>query len=350
MKKLVALFLLFLLLMSTLPLQVTAITIDAYSMVDIHIEGRVTDVQGVIHNGEIMIPLIDFLNLLKPDFYRHVLYDEDAGKYTILVPNSFVVHTEWVIRVGEKLVTTRQFQRLGDWNFEMEQPAMYIDKVLYIPFRIFQELKRPAILASGERTFFDLRLFAHRLEETTDGRTRINITRILPNITNDEHMRGINDFLRVLELRAEAIANLTEEEIEIRNRIFSLEESFPHDSHWSWDSRHINYSGNTMLACHGFAWMLSDAAFGSSPSRTHTDLDNLQIGDIVRTSGHAFLGPERRSEAMHDMVVLLIDNEGTIHFADGNWNSRVRWNMTINKLDLATNGRYPLEVIITRHS
>lgn len=71
------------------------------------------------------------------------------------------------------------------------------------------------------------------------------------------------------------------------------------------------------LGCAGFAFMLSDAAFGNLPARYYYDYSKIRVGDIIRMNNNG-----------HSVVVLYV-NENSITVAEGNMNGRVLWGREI---------------------
>lgn len=81
------------------------------------------------------------------------------------------------------------------------------------------------------------------------------------------------------------------------------------------------YSGG--YGCAGFAFALSDAAFGSAPARMHYDPGAVKVGDILRMNNDT-----------HSVIVLEVNSDHVI-IAEGNYNSSVHWGRRISKAELA---------------
>lgn len=88
------------------------------------------------------------------------------------------------------------------------------------------------------------------------------------------------------------------------------------------------YSGG--YGCAGFAFAISDAAFGDLPARKHTDFSNIRVGDIVRMNNDT-----------HSVIVLEVKESGVV-VAEGNYNSSVHWGRQISFSAIRSTGTYVL--------
>ena len=84
--------------------------------------------------------------------------------------------------------------------------------------------------------------------------------------------------------------------------------------------------------CAGFAFMLSDAAFGELPAR-QTDVSNPKVGDILRINNDS-----------HSVVILEVRDDCVV-VAEGNFNESVYWGREIPLSVVNAPGTY----IITRY-
>lgn len=91
------------------------------------------------------------------------------------------------------------------------------------------------------------------------------------------------------------------------------------------------YSGG--YGCAGFAFAISDAAFGSLPARQHTNFSNIRVGDIVRMDNNG-----------HSVIVLEVKENGVV-VAEGNFNSSVHWGRKISFSEIRSTGTY----VMTRY-
>ncbi len=119
-------------------------------------------------------------------------------------------------------------------------------------------------------------------------------------------------------------------EQEVYEAIIAMKAQYPEGTRWDIDSEyHSPYNGNYYFACMGFAWLLSDAAFGDA-REVYCDYsyEALRVGDIVVVntgwSGHAF--------------VVLEKYDHGIYIAEGNYNSSVHWGRYISRETLDSVG------------
>lgn len=122
---------------------------------------------------------------------------------------------------------------------------------------------------------------------------------------------------------------------QVYNDMIAKKSSYPEGMSWTnsnyygWDAGY--YTGG--YGCAGFAFMLSDAAFGYLPAKKHYDFDNIKPGDILRINNDG-----------HSVVVLKID--GTKYtLAEGNFNSSIHWGRTMTLSQIKANGTY----VMTRY-
>ncbi len=110
---------------------------------------------------------------------------------------------------------------------------------------------------------------------------------------------------------------------------------FPEGMHWTNDNYYAwkggIYTGG--FGCAGFAFAVSDAAFGDAPARIHYDYTNIQVGDILRINNDT-----------HSVIVLEV-KENSVVVAEGNYNSSIHWGREIPKSKLVD----PSSYIMTRY-
>lgn len=122
----------------------------------------------------------------------------------------------------------------------------------------------------------------------------------------------------------------------VYNAMIALKAKYPNGTPWTnanfyaWRGG-IYYGG---YGCAGFAFMLSDAAFGDAPARMHKDFNNIRVGDIVRLYYDT-----------HSVIVLEVEDDGII-VAEGNINASVYWGRkisfsTVKKTGTDVMTRYP---------
>ncbi len=121
----------------------------------------------------------------------------------------------------------------------------------------------------------------------------------------------------------------------IYDAMIALKATYPEGTSWTNDSYYAwkggLYSGG--YGCAGFAFLLSDAAFGSNPAKMHYDLTNLRVGDIVRIYNDT-----------HAVVILEVHSDHVI-VAEGNYNDSVHWGRNISRDEIVSQGNY----VITRY-
>lgn len=86
------------------------------------------------------------------------------------------------------------------------------------------------------------------------------------------------------------------------------------------------YAGG--YGCAGFAFMLSDEAFGTLSARVVRTFDDIRVGDIIRMNNDT-----------HTVIVLKVKSTGVV-VAEGNYNSSVHWGRFIPYSDINATGTY----------
>ena len=124
---------------------------------------------------------------------------------------------------------------------------------------------------------------------------------------------------------------------EVYAAIIALKNDYPEGMPWNNSNSYRWNINNTIgYGCAGFAFLLSDAAFGHLPSRTIYDditIDDLQVGDILRQYNDT-----------HSVVVLEV-HEDYVVLAEGNFNSSIHWGRTLTAAEVAETTDY----LITRY-
>lgn len=133
----------------------------------------------------------------------------------------------------------------------------------------------------------------------------------------------------------ECIENNTIDENDVYYKIIEMENQYPQGMNWDNDNSYqFKGDGTIGYGCAGFAYLLSDAAFGSAPVKQHTDFDNIRIGDIIRMNYDT-----------HSVVVLGFDGddiviaEGNMHL-NGSSQGVVNWGRTISLDEVKETGTY----------
>lgn len=111
--------------------------------------------------------------------------------------------------------------------------------------------------------------------------------------------------------------------------MIALKDQYPQGMKWN-NEDYYGWHGGVYTGgygCAGFAFLLSDAAFGDLPARVIEDFQfsDIRPGDILRVEGNT-----------HSVIVLAI-NGNTLTLAEGNYNNSINWGrtMTANQVVLA---------------
>ncbi len=121
-------------------------------------------------------------------------------------------------------------------------------------------------------------------------------------------------------------------EKEVYQAMIALKAKYPDDTPWN-NSNKYKWKGGkneTGYGCAGFAFMLSDAAFGSARARKTTDFDHIRVGDIIRLN-----------DDTHSVIVLEVKSDGYI-IAEGNVAGKVLWGSKVLKQEVKSSGTYVL--------
>lgn len=107
------------------------------------------------------------------------------------------------------------------------------------------------------------------------------------------------------------------------DRIIAMKEKYPEGMRWTNDN-YYEWKGGIFAGgygCAGFAFLLSDAAFGDLPVRmTETfTYSQLKVGDILRINNDS-----------HSVIILKISST-QVTIAEGNYNSSIHWGRTLSK-------------------
>ena len=118
--------------------------------------------------------------------------------------------------------------------------------------------------------------------------------------------------------------------------MIALKSSYPEGMRWTNDNfygwKGGVYSGG--YGCAGFAFMLSDAAFGELPARKVTGFQysDVKVGDILRINN-----------GTHSVIVLEVHEDNVI-LAEGNYNSSIHWGRSLSRQDVMNS-----EYLMTRY-
>ena len=126
-----------------------------------------------------------------------------------------------------------------------------------------------------------------------------------------------------------AASNSVYETIMAQKAVFPEGMRWTNDNYYSWKGG--TYTGG--FGCAGFAFAVSDAAFGNVRATIHKDYNNIRVGDILRVDNDT-----------HSVIVLEV-KENSVIVAEGNYNSSIHWGREIPKAKLIDASSY----IMTRY-
>ena len=116
------------------------------------------------------------------------------------------------------------------------------------------------------------------------------------------------------------LEDLTDESV--YQAMMAKKADFPEGMHWTNDDFYA-WNGGVFsggYGCAGFAFLLSDAAFGKLPARqTAVDYDALRVGDVLRVNNDS-----------HSVIVIEIYDSYVV-LAEGNYNSSIHWGRTMTR-------------------
>ena len=124
----------------------------------------------------------------------------------------------------------------------------------------------------------------------------------------------------------------------VYNRMIAKKTEYPEGMSWT-NANYYAWNGGIYsggYGCAGFAFILSDAAFGNLPARILSDKSFSQIrtGDILRVNNDG-----------HSVVVLEVYSSYVV-IAEGNYNSSIHWGRILTKENLESG---TLTYIMTRY-
>ena len=123
---------------------------------------------------------------------------------------------------------------------------------------------------------------------------------------------------------------------QVYQSIIAMQAQYPEGMPWT-NSDYRAWQGGIFAGghgCAGFAFMLSDAAFGSLPARqlTQFTFSDVRVGDILRINDNT-----------HSVVVLEVHSDHVV-IAEGNYNYSVHWGRTLTTSEVLS-----ADYIITRY-
>ncbi len=119
------------------------------------------------------------------------------------------------------------------------------------------------------------------------------------------------------------------------NAMIALKSQYPEGMRWT-NENYYGWNGGIYsggYGCAGFAFLLSDAAFGNLRARYITpNFDTVRVGDIIRVNGN------------YHSVIVLEKHSDYVVIAEGNYNSSIHWGRTMSRSEV-NNAHY----IMTRY-
>ena len=107
--------------------------------------------------------------------------------------------------------------------------------------------------------------------------------------------------------------------------LIAFKETYPEGTSWTNANSYAWHGGifDIGFGCAGFAFMLSDAAFGTLKAREYQDVNEIRIGDILRINNDT-----------HSVIVLAVTDD-VVTIAEGNYNSSIHWGRTFTLSQLS---------------
>ena len=132
-------------------------------------------------------------------------------------------------------------------------------------------------------------------------------------------------FLMILSLMMN-LAWAAPAEDQVYQAMIALKARYPEGMSWTNANEYAWHGGIFDLGygCAGFAFLLSDAAFGDLPARMVTDFtyDDVRVGDILRINNNT-----------HSVVVLEKHSDHVI-LAEGNYNLSIHWGRRLDRVEV----------------
>lgn len=120
------------------------------------------------------------------------------------------------------------------------------------------------------------------------------------------------------------VISFTVTEESARNSMMALRTKYPEGMRWT-NENYYEWNGGIFsggYGCAGFAFILSDEAFGDTLAKQHNNYDNIKVGDIVRINNDT-----------HSVIIISID-DNTVTLAEGNYGSSIHWGRTMSLTEL----------------
>ena len=136
---------------------------------------------------------------------------------------------------------------------------------------------------------------------------------------------------------------LKEQDAYAEGTIWTNDEPYSGSNPYRWKGGPLGGTNVSAVGCVAFAFILSDAAFGSLPARMYAEgefaFEDIKVGDILRTNND-----------VHTVIVLEVNDAGVVvaegNISMGDHQGRVHWGRAISKEEVMQNAshyitRYP---------
>ena len=128
---------------------------------------------------------------------------------------------------------------------------------------------------------------------------------------------------------------MSAQEAAVYKKIMAMKSRYPEGMRWT-NANFYEWKGGIFrggYGCAGFAFAMSDAAFGDAPAKRHTNFGSLHTGDIIRYMNNT-----------HMVIVMKVLGDRVV-VAEGNYNCSIHWGRVISMNEIKKSGTY----VITRY-
>ena len=163
----------------------------------------------------------------------------------------------------------------------------------------------------------------------------VQVTGITSNGYFQISLDGQTFYIHGIGLSSAKLVDATDTDSQIYDIIMAQKAVFPEGMRWT-NADYYGWKGGTYtggFGCAGFAFAVSDAAFGNARAHIHKDYSNIRVGDILRVDNDT-----------HSVIVLEV-RENSVIVAEGNFNSTIHWGREIPKSRLID----PSSYVMTRY-
>ena len=121
----------------------------------------------------------------------------------------------------------------------------------------------------------------------------------------------------------------------VYKKLFAMKSNYPEGKKWT-NSNYYAWKGGMYAGgygCAGFAFLMSDTAFGTAKAKAHKNINAIKVGDILRVDNNT-----------HLVIVMKVVGSNVV-LAEGNYSGTIHWGRMITKTELAKTLNY----VITRY-